>query len=202
MPRKIHKKKFSVDKLDIFPFTKKYRWRTVLIVILLCVGTFLAVRQIQIVQERADYREAEVVLDNLYSQIEEKIGKPDKVEHIKTCGYSSAKFSKGILSCSVSISFTQPSASIADANLTADKIIDRINGNKKLTVGNSSYGESVNFGDKYRFGANKPSRGFLIINNSLRCSVSFQKQNPVDQLSVYLLCVGEAKAEHFPLRMR
>jgi hypothetical protein len=55
-----------------------------------------------IINERRQFNSAERQIDDLYAKIVETVGQPDQEIKDKSCGRSSAKFSKGRLNCSVS----------------------------------------------------------------------------------------------------
>ena len=55
-----------------------------------------------VLYEKWQFNKAEKALDSLYADIVANVGQPAKVEKTKSCGYSSAKYSKGDLSCSIS----------------------------------------------------------------------------------------------------
>lgn len=54
-----------------------------------------------VLYEKWQFNKAEKALDSLYADIVTNIGQPVKVEKTKSCSYSSAKYSKGDLSCSI-----------------------------------------------------------------------------------------------------
>ena len=215
MPKKNPKKKFSVSPHGLLPFPKRYRWRIILVIILVLIAAFFVVRQVQIVQERNDYRKAEVVLERLYGEIESKIGKADKVERKRSCSYSSAKFSKGILRCSVSISSSRSIDHVDKSSLLANQIIDILKQDTKIRVSYYEYDKAINFSKKDDYSRiGESSRDYEIIGNSRRCYVGFEymdlgktKQleraitdSPGGKLSTTISCGGGAKTEHFPVR--
>ncbi len=213
--RKKSNKKFAVEAPKVFTFKTKYRGRIILGIIMILVLLFLGVRQIQIFQEKADYRQAEVVLDRLYGEIEAKIGKPDKIERGEECFYSSAKFSKGILRCSVSVYFSQSIDDVGLASTNANQIVNILKQDTRLKISEYKYSDLIDFSTKEDYSRlGESSRDFELIGNSRRCFVSFQYLNPKDALEfkrivannssnkliMDISCGGKAKTEHFPVR--
>lgn len=85
-------------------------------IIVLILGYFFVYRPIAKHVERTHFDQAEQSLTDLSAQIIAKVGQPDEQRQEQRCGYSSAKFQKGNLSCSVSTYLTFSDIAVADGN--------------------------------------------------------------------------------------
>lgn len=127
-PVKPNKSTSNAKIQDFIAYSKKH-WIVSGLIVVVIIGviiyTFTAIYQ------NRQLKNAEKQLDALYADIVNELGKPTSYEKSAYCDYSSAKFSKGNLSCSTSYmldyvgtSSTQLSNSVYTAMSNSGNIID------------------------------------------------------------------------------
>lgn len=139
-----------------------------------------------VLYEKWQFNKAEKALDSLYADIVASIGQPVKVEKTKSCGYSSAKYSKGDLSCSINYELQfigTPQDILHDSQLTAQS-------NDSLA--------NVSSIDNSREGFKEISFSFTPKNSTFRCGAEYSTRNP----NLYFIsCSKGALIKHYPERM-
>src|SRR3990167_1392881 len=107
---------------------KRFAWDKVLgivglILVVLVAGYFGWWRPHQIKEEKKQFEKAQASIEQLYSQIEAKVGKPDQVKRENKCSYTSVEFGRGSRSCDVIIFGLYENRSTAQANELLKNII-------------------------------------------------------------------------------
>lgn len=74
-----------------------------MVIVILLAGFFGWYRPHQIKQEKQGFLDAQANIEQLYTQIEAKIGKPTQIKRVDYCHYQSQEFGRGDRSCSVGI---------------------------------------------------------------------------------------------------
>ena len=137
--------------------------------------------------ERAHYAELDSQAQHYIETINAKY--PGKVSHKATCGYTSAKYSKGSLGCDVSSSIEYESV----GDLQATSLIDYVKkSTKSLPWGNYTSSKSYTGRDS------DPRDTNLIFNNTTpTCSISYYFS--ANSILIDASCGGGALAEYYPV---
>lgn len=154
-------------------------------------------------QEKNRYEAAYAELESLSKEIQEKIGTAESIETDKSCGYSSAKFSRGHRSCTVRVSLKYPEEGIGAANKFLESI-SSIKGSRLYPgAGNM---EQTMFEDTEDF---QQSFSQSFSSHSLTCRLKYEHTdvkklrstftNSTTGFIVYMSCGGPARAEHYPV---
>ena len=186
------------------PKIKKILVYGVLAVAATGAGTYIFLIQ----REKAQFNQAEKEIDALYSQITDKVGKPDQEKKEKSCGYASRVYGKGPRSCSVSRSLLYSNNSLDKANVKLNTLSSLVGGELRDDMVRDDRTQFEKYIDS------KPDQNFsqtLETKTVLNCSVQYQY--PVlpsifkefgelqgENFALYLSCGGPAMAEHYPLR--
>jgi hypothetical protein len=88
-----------------------------------------------IINERRQFNSAERQIDDLYAKIVETVGQPDQEIKDKSCGRSSAKFSKGNLGCSVAQELTFTVNDAEEANRIMRRVFKLSGGSRVSNFG-------------------------------------------------------------------
>ncbi len=179
----------------------------VIAVVILAIIGFFGYRQFAIVQEKRHFEQAYEDIEKLRQEIAAELGEPTAVEQEKSCGYSSAKFSKGRLGCAVSKSF----AYVADS----DEFNSRFQSTQNVIAKSEVF--SVGSGGDDTLGYADESIGSigktfsLSSKHNMNCFVSYFFAKPPNprlkieaatdryNFSVRISCSKEAGFEHYPL---
>jgi hypothetical protein len=167
------------------------------------LGWFFAVKPILAAQEKKRFEKAAASLQQLADEIQAKIGKADEVIESRSCGYSSAKFSKGNLSCAVRVELNYLGYDLSKSN----RALTDVSG----LIGSTLYPGAGNF-DTSSFEDMAPaeqsfSQGFEKANLSCKAaylytdSTKFRTARPDETsgLVISLNCSGSSLAEHFAI---
>lgn len=158
--------------------------------------------------DKQKFVKAEAEIDKLSQQIQSKIGKADQVVKDNSCGYASKKFGRGQRGCSVRIDHVYYNKSTPEAT-------DLMN-----SLSGSYIGEPYNYFDNGDGKFGEPSKTIkeesfsqeMSTMTSLSCSVYYvyrlagehadvpSTQSSENSFVVSLICSGNAKAEHFPVK--
>ena len=175
-------------------YYNKYPTRFVLAVVLfIFVGFYIVNQELPKVQEKRDLVEKHQKLEEIADKITAIYPTNDRLSE-KYCEYSSAKFEKGDLSCSVEIRTKIKIGSIEEANRKKDKIVDVLG----LQLKQSGYPDSI----KKDFDINAKNSFFAELLNNKNCLIGFS----IDSEDKSILNVGIncttffANAEHFPVK--
>lgn len=165
------------------------------------VGIYLGIRQVMIVQEKAKFEAAATELEALRKQIEQKIGKADDSQTEKSCGYSSAKFSKGRLSCSTAVELYYPASSHEIANKRMDDISNLFatKPDKDYVLDRNSFVSMNESKLVQSFTHNIIVDGFA----PRKCLASYTfpaNDATQESIKVRLSCFMESKGEHYPVK--
>lgn len=222
MPKRSKKSRLNL----IRHWLREHKFKTLLLLIGLTWLIFLGYNRVLAWQEKKEYEKARLAIEALYADIENKIGKPNKTVRDSSCGYGSAKFTRGPRGCSVSIKFTYNVSGPSDTTDRAKQI-------QGLTLKhfNITYSD---FNIKFPFRSldsekeRDASSGMYIIHNEAvadieksipgffvkgyrGCSLSFRygkgddynlrtlDDGAQENLMVRLGCGGDARAEHYPV---
>lgn len=190
--------KKPASKLDVW--VKKYRDLDLIAkILILTVALFLFWFGIVRPLDKLRFELAARDLNNLATQIQKEIGPADKVESSKSCGYASAKFTKGNPSCSVSIVLHYADQDFGFANKA---LVDLSNLQKKqpipghLMKGFTSFTPLVGE-DRQSFSHNIDES---IV--SIDCQVIYELNNERStskNFEVRLSCWGKSLFEHYSL---
>lgn len=172
----------------------------VIMILLAVIGLFalcyFAFTQYQVSQEKKAFADAEIVLTQLSKDIEAKLGPPTSSETIKSCGYSSAKFSKGTLSCSVGVYIFYNTSRLPITSLGA-KIVGMYQNNEDISATFSTLNEEPVYG--------YIGNDFIIKSTpQLHCGTTireldeFEKHHP--GIIVSVSCSKDSKKEYFPVK--
>ena len=182
-------------------YYNKYPTRFVLdVVLFIFVGFYIVNQELPKVQEKRDLVEKHQKLEEIADKITATYPTNDRSSE-KYCEYSSAKFEKGQLSCTVSVRLKYNEVEIDKANLIKNIVSKELN----LNV-NKSRAENL---DPYSFGvdSNKLEINHFyadIFEENSKCRVGFTYDlgSGSDKiLYISARCyVSPAKAEHFPVK--
>lgn len=140
-----------------------------------------------IVYEKWQFNKAEKALDSIYADIVSELGEPTEVTKDKSCGYSSAKYTQGNRSCSISYLFKSNDEKAAYAN----KLYLAMSKSKHVSkIDDSVYNYSPVL--NYSF-------SFKTTESNLSCSVSVD-QDKTDGTYGVISCYGSAKKEYYPTK--
>lgn len=185
---------------------------SILTLIAIGITSYITViRPLQIRQEKKNFTAAQASIDQLFSQIEAKIGKPDQIKKEGYCRYISQEFGRGPRSCSVNIRAQYESRDMNQANSLMAGAASLFK-SSLYDYGTNSRGEPSLFVEpdlKHR-GDQKFSQSLDDI-NGLSCGIQYLypvTQDPVDPntqkfnqvLTLEIYCAGSAKSEHFPVK--
>lgn len=112
-----------MDRFKNIKFDRKLVIKLILlspIIALLIYAVFI--RPVQVRLEQREFKKAEAFLEEKKNQIEALAGPADDVVKENSCGYSSAKFSKGSLGCGSSINYMYVVSSLKEANEKVNQI--------------------------------------------------------------------------------
>jgi hypothetical protein len=182
----------------------------VVIILLAIVVGLLVKQQVRIHQDRQLFKQAEAKTEEIYSQIVETIGEPDKVVREKNCGRASRKFEQGPLSCSINIQLVL----YGKDNNRSWALVNEVSklNESPLRKDFLSKTQSQSF-DHYRVSKERQIY-FQSLENlkNLVCETSYEY--PVNNKSAYydllepeapenlrigVTCGGPAKTQHYPL---
>jgi hypothetical protein len=168
---------------------------------------FVTYQLFQVRQEKRDFAKAEQKIDSLAQQIEQTIGKPDQTEDSKSCRYSSLKYSRGTLSCSIKTFMLFEKKDFKTANNLLAKISPLINTpikNQTLNITDRFLEIADGLGNQVLY------QSFAPINN-ITCTIEYvfpgdiYFENPIKQIEgenllLVLQCWGPAKYEYYPVQ--
>ena len=194
--------------------TKKFTRDKLLGLFGLVVVTMLAAyvgiyRPLTIREDKERFVEAQASLEELYTQIEGKIGKPDQVKREQSCTYASRKLEKGPLGCGVGIYLLYENKNSQVANelmqksivILGSKVFERL-GRMGLTsfMPVEQLNGPQSFSQEYKTFSEISCRAtYLYPLFPTYLSDAF-KTTLQENFEVDLTCGGSAKAEHFPLK--
>lgn len=142
-------------------------------------------------QEKQRFESALVELQKIAESVQEKSGKATSVETVKSCSYSSAKYSKGSLSCSVGLVRTTRELSPEQATslmTSASKLLKE--SPKGLLSGDARFLDGDSQSNRY----SHP----LSASTDLDCLVEYRYK--ASEYITAFSCSKDAKAEHFPVK--
>lgn len=140
----------SVSKTSQIKKLFGFAWKGLLgLIVIGIAGWYLAVKPILASREKARFEKAFTEIQSLAEQIQEKVGKADSVEESKTCGYSSAKFEKGDLYCTIRKDLTYNVSNSLEASQIMTKSSVLFSGNIVPRSGNTN-NESFSDNSKLR----------------------------------------------------
>ncbi len=106
-----------MDRIKNIKFTRKLVIKLILLSPVIAVLVYAAlIRPVQVRLEQKEFQAAEAYLEEKKNEIEQLVGPANKVEKTNSCGYSSAKFSKGRLGCSTYFLLSYHISSLDEAN--------------------------------------------------------------------------------------
>lgn len=151
--------------------------------------------------QRKQFDAAEASLDALYAQIVQEVGQPTKVDKDKSCGYASADWYKGQLSCGISISlYPANTANISDAERLSKQIDSVISSNDAFSdfrAGADKNNEFVNQGVYY-------ANSYYKSNTGLNCYAAYELDPSGNRSpNIYratVSCYSTAKSEFYPVK--
>lgn len=156
-----------------------------LIVFLVLGAGFVAYNQYRIYQEKQDFEQVEIVLDELANSIADELGKPLKTEKEKSCSYRSEKYNSKP---------GRPTCRIAN-NLYYPNTWDELDAAFNIISSN----EAINPGQKSQYYGSR-SYGFYIKGSALECNIGLSREYyPLDSELLYLSCYTKSSKEHFPV---
>lgn len=140
-----------------------------------------------IVYEKWQFNKAEKALDSIYADIVNELGEPTEVTKDKRCGYSSAKYTQGDRSCSISYLLKSNDEKATYANklhlaLNKSKHASKIDGSVY------NYSPALNYSFSFKAGE-----------SALSCSVSVDQGKAGETYGV-ISCYGSAKKEYYPTK--
>ena len=182
---------------------------SIVLVIVGFVGYFGIYKTIAVKQEKDRFLKAQASLEDLYSQIEAKIGKPDQVKREQSCSYSSVEFGKGSLRCGSAIYLIYTNRDYQTSNtlmsevqpLVGTKLYERL-ARKELTafVSSKQVSTKQGFSQGYKiFGGISCAVSYSYPNSSMYPSDIFTTTSS-ENFQISLSCSGDSIAEHFPVK--
>lgn len=189
---------------------QKITLKRVLLYLLILAGVVLLLyllvyQPYEVRKDRERYKQAELNLLAIRENVEKATGKAVSSTEIKTCTYASREFTRGPLSCNISIYLGFPGKNYSEstslminaARVVRTNLSNPINGSK----------ENSFVPKEQRRGTQMFTQEF--ISDSLICNVTYSYPdslhnlkdvlNGVDGLEITLTCGGPAKAEFYPL---
>lgn len=197
------------QRSDLRAFWDKY-WALIvgtaaIFLTVIAVLIFIAVSHVNnqnaINTQRKQFDAAEASLDALYAQIIKEVGQPTKVDKDKSCGYASADWYKGQLSCGISISlYPANTANISDAERLSKQIDSVISSNDAFSdfrAGADKNNEFVNQGVYY-------ANSYYKSNTGLNCYAAYELDPSGNRSpNIYratVSCYSTAKSEFYPVK--
>jgi hypothetical protein len=199
----------TVSTKTRFHVTKKNWVMVVVLVIGIGLAGYVAVYPLAMEKiEKDNFKKARAGLEDLYGQIEAKIGKPDQIKRDQSCAYASREFVRGPRSCGSSIVFLYENKSFEEVNskmsqaspLVSNKLYPGAGVRHQTQFIPSSQNNNQSFGQDYKkFG-------------DITCSVNYSYpvyptylSNPfqthfTENFQIELSCGGSARAEYFPVK--
>lgn len=178
----------------------------IMTVLVVGVGVWLTVRQVQINQDRARFMQAKADLHVIAERIVTMVGQPDERQSADSCGYTSVVYGRGYRFCDVfeRMAYSVPKVDIED-------YIQRISDAVRSTDIVKSY-RSPEGGD-----TDPEDVSYIFdLGNSLGCGIQILRVDPTaeylrwgyksflglsrDGVSLSLSCGGDAKAEYFSVK--
>lgn len=207
-------------------WAKENKFKSLLAVLVFLFVALTLYNKVLAYQEKKEFEKARVAIEALYADIENLVGKPDKTDRISSCGYGSAKFTRGFRGCNVSINFTYKVSGPDEATRRAQAVIKETRQHFNITY--SDFDIKLPFIPLESEKVVDPNGGGFLISNEAGadiatntnsnfyikgnrgCSLSFIYTRgdyyalpmPNDGSPEYLLvrlgCGGDARAEHYP----
>ena len=111
---------------------RKTVFLALLVALIAWLGASLIAQHIQRNHEKAQFIQAKVDLDDIYTQIVKQVGQPTAHKATQTCSYTSEEFSKGALSCDVDNYLYYDVTSSAKGIILAERIQTVISANSRV----------------------------------------------------------------------
>src|SRR3990167_8992620 len=113
-------------KSKLHRIVKNISFSIIGLVVLGGLAYVVVIRPIQIKNDKNNFLKAQSSIEDLYSKIVAKIGKPDKVKRESYCSYTSVEFGRGARSCDTSTYAIYKNQSINQANDLLAKLVAQI----------------------------------------------------------------------------
>lgn len=159
-------------------------------------------------REKRQFAQAEKEIDALYTQIVEKVGKPDQEKKEKTCGYASRAYGKGPRYCNVRSYVLYSKSNLATSNnkmRELSQIVGSVTKDERVLEPKDMFYQYESVGSDQNFIQTLKSQTKL--NCSVRytyplveSSTSALKPTETENLLVSIHCGGPARAEYFPVK--
>jgi len=190
-------------------FTRDKTIGLVGLIIVIGIGVYVGVyRPYSVGQDKERFLQAQASLEELYSQIEAKIGKPDEIKRDQSCDRANLKSSQGPLLCDVGISMWYKNRDVHQSNSLMRSSISL--NSTEIRIGSGS-------AEGKAFVSAEIKRGLQVFYQSinsfsgLSCAIGYrypttpsleeQFNSKYDEnFEIHISCGGPAKAEHFPLK--
>jgi hypothetical protein len=200
-------------KLTKPSLTKQNLWKWAVGLLVLGVVAYVGA----IINEKRQFSQAEKQIGDVYSKIIDIAGEPDQEFKEKSCGYSSAKLSKGRLNCSVYRSILYENMNEAEANdlineLTTRAKLPALRNN--IVTGQGKYFDIIVSPDKFSEQTNNQNFGQELQNfGGVSCYISYvfpvwpekatslmPSTDSSENLLIEINCTKQgAMREHFPI---
>jgi hypothetical protein len=181
---------------------RQHNLLTIFIIVMLAGGLIIGYERIKIYQEKQQFNQAEAALDELANQIADDLGKPLESKKGKGCSYSSVKYGKGDLGCSISYVMEKPVSSAAEANGYSKSIESLVKEDFQVT-----YESNLPFKDG---STSRPSTDniYAFVSDKLYFELSIKYFDPKDdsnnyvedhKMTIVFYHRNDARAEHYPV---
>lgn len=185
-----------MDRIKNIKFTRKLVIKLILLSPVIAIIVYAAlIRPVQVRLEQKEFRAAETYLEEKKNEIEKLVGPADKVEKTNSCGYSSAKFSKGSLYCSSIFYIYHSAGDLNEANSMITKIADI--GNTPLS-GNNGIVNGFILDDSRKQELTQD----LDRIKGMYCGIGYLYQNGGGEMKTTLICSKQSMTEMYPVIKR
>ncbi|HLB66551.1 MAG TPA: hypothetical protein VJJ78_03080 [Candidatus Saccharimonadales bacterium] len=195
-------------KSKLHRIVKNISFSIIGLVVLGGLAYVVVIRPIQIKNDKNNFLKAQSSIEDLYSKIVAKIGKPDQVKKEQSCAYANRAYGKGPRSCAVGIFFLYEKRDLRHVNLLLAK--------STQSVGQDVYPGP---GEKYqnafislkKNGDQNFSQDLMSV-NTISCTANYSfpvypsfftslfKPQSNSNFMISLTCGGSSKSEHFPVK--
>ena len=159
-------------------------------------------------REKQQFAQAEKEMDALYTQIVQKVGKPNQEKKERSCGYASRELGRGPRSCSIARYFLYEGRSADESNEIVKDILSISGGTYLQSFGDKSVNSFVHMGNyrtDQRLDQDFRDTIGLVCNLGyifpvLEVPGNTFKPTTAENLQISITCSASAMAEYFPVK--
>lgn len=169
------------------------------------VGYGLVVRPLQIRSQKQNFDKAEVSLDALAIQIQDKIGKADETKKEKSCDRAHLKSESGPLGCGITVALLYKNSDAVGSNKLMEDVLKLRDGSVRIGSG-TAHGSA--FVSKNTQSGTQIFYEDIAADDPITCVISYRYPSALDQNTITeddsfalgLSCNGPAMKEFYPLK--